>query len=972
MALLTGGAAAITGCSSSEPVQKLIPFLIPPEEVIPGVASWYATSCRECPAGCGMQVRVREGRAVKVEGNPQHPVNKGRLCARGQASLQGLYNPDRIREPLRKDAEGRHVPISWEEGERALIEKILELQERKRELAFVGPLMSGSLSRFVERWMAGLGPGRILTYEALSYEPLRAASLITFGRDEVPHYALKEAKLILSFGADFLETWVSPVGYASAFGQMHSYGEGGMGTFIYAGPRLSLTAANADERVSVEPGTEGFLALAMLRVILKEGLSGPLPAREIRSLKRLTDPYSPDRVSLRTGVPAHKIEYLARAFAREKPSLALGGGIGASASNSTATLVATNLLNYACGNLGKTILPAPRTNLHELGSFKDFLNLIELMRKGAVKVLLLHDVNPLFTLPPRSGFTAALEKVPFKVSLSSFLDETTSRADLILPVSTPLESWGDYVPREGVHGLMQPAMRPLFNTKSLGDVLLSAAKRGGKDLSQAFPWGSFQEYLMDEWKILQQGLSPGVIFERFWEEALRRGGVWWEVKGEPFRLSEEAFKVRFEEPRFEGEGADTLSFLPYPSMLHFDGRGANKPWLQELPDPMTKLVWDSWAELHPDTASRLKVKEGDILSLESPYGKIEAAAYLFQGIRPEVVAVPIGQGHSAYGRYARERGSNPLELLPAAAEEASGGLPLLSVKVKVTRTGGRRRLVTPQGSERQFGRGIAQAVLLPAIRRLKTLRRKKAHVVRDIYKPHKHPAHRWGMAIDLQACVGCGACVVACYAENNLPVVGRELIARGREMAWIWVERYFEGNGEAIEARFIPMLCQQCDFAPCEPVCPVHATYHNPDGLNAQVYNRCVGTRYCSNNCPYKVRRFNWFPYSWPEPLSLQLNPDVTVREMGVMEKCTFCIQRIREGKDGAKDEGREVRDGEILPACAQTCPTGAITFGDLKDPESRVSRLSHDRRGYRVFEHLNTKPAITYLRRVRQRLPGT
>ncbi|MFQ6110390.1 MAG: molybdopterin-dependent oxidoreductase [Nitrospinota bacterium] len=884
-ALLTGGAAAITGCSTSEPVQKLIPFLIPPEEVIPGVASWYATVCRECPAGCGMLVRVREGRAVKVEGNPQHPVNKGRLCARGQASLPGLYNPDRIREPLRRDAEGRHVPISWEEGERALIEKILGLKERKKELAFITPLMSGSLSRLVERWMAALGPGHMLTYEAFSYESLRAASLTTFGRDEVPHYALEKAKLILSFGADFLETWVSPVGYAAAFGRMHSYRKDGMGTFIYAGPRLSLTAANADEWVSVKPGSEGFLALGMLHVILKEGLSAPLPAREIKSLKSLTDSFSPESVSLRTGVPSDKIERLAKAFVQQKPSLALGGGVGASASNSTATLVAVNLLNYACGNVGETVLPAPRSNLHELSSFKDFLDLIEAMREGQVKVILLHDVNPLFTLPRRSDLMSALEKVPFKVSFSSFLDETTSRADLILPVSTPLESWGDYVPREGVHGLMQPAMRPLFNTKSLGDLLLSVTKKGGKELSEAFPWESFEKYLKDEWKGLYQRLSPGVPFESFWEEALRRGGVWWEVEGGSFRLSEEAFQVRLEEPRFEGDGAGALSLLPYPSMLHFDGRGAHKPWLQELPDPMTKIVWDSWAELHPQTARRLKLKEGDIISLESPYGKIEAPAHLFPGIRPDAVAIPIGQGHRGYGRYARERGSNPLELLPAVAEEASGGLPFLSVKVKVRRTRRRRRLITPQGSERQFRRRVAQTILISALRRLKTLGKREVHEVRDIYERHEHPAHRWGMAIDLQACIGCEACVVACYAENNLPVVGRELIAKGREMAWIWVERYFEGDGEAIEARFIPMLCQQCDFAPCEPVCPVYATYHNPEGLNAQVYNRCVGTRYCSNNCPYKVRRFNWFMYSWPEPLSLQLNPDVTVREMGVMEK---------------------------------------------------------------------------------------
>jgi len=379
---------------------------------------------------------------------------------------------------------------------------------------------------------------------------------------------------------------------------------------------------------------------------------------------------------------------------------------------------------------------------------------------------------------------------------------------------------------------------------------------------------------------------------------------------------------------------------------------------------MSKIVWNNWLEIHPTTAETLGIGESDLLRVTSEHGSFELPAHLNEELHPEAVAVPLGQGHTAYGRYAEGKGANPLAALPPQAQPGTGARIWSGVRVRLEKLAINRRLAKTQHEDRQHGRGFAQVVPLAALTGGEKMEKKEVHLPK-IYAPHEHKDHRWGLVVDHNKCVGCNACVAACYAENNIPIVGPEQVDRGRHMAWIRVERYYEPGGEYPEARFLVMLCQQCDQAPCESVCPVYATYHNPEGLNVQVYNRCVGTRYCSNNCPYKVRRFNWQDHNWPAPLDLQLNPDVSVRSKGVMEKCTFCVQRIREGKDRAKDEKRKVRDGEIIPACAQTCPANAITFGDLKDPESRVSKLAKDARHYRVLEDLNTEPAVTYLKRV-------
>jgi anaerobic selenocysteine-containing dehydrogenase/Fe-S-cluster-containing dehydrogenase component len=999
-------AVAASACSSVPP-ERIIPYVVPPEDDVPGVATWYASSCGECPAGCGTRVRTREGRAVKIEGNPEHPINRGRLCIRGQAALQGLYNPDRLRGAHRREVmpagQSRLVPVAWDDALVALTDRVRMLRDegRANRIAIVTPLISGSLDRLFDAWAKATGARRV-RYEPFGYEAIRTASRLCFGREAVPHFNLARADVLVSFGADFLETWLSTVEYTSAFTDAHRLRDGRKSRFVHVEPRRSLTASSADEWLASSPGTEMLVALAMIQVIVGEKRSQGPSNNDLKTVGDLVAPFSPDQVADRTGIPAQKITDLARSFSDPQAgagrSLAIGGGVSVSGSNATGLQAAIHLLNYVAGNVGTTVRFGPDQSYGRVNSYRDMVDLVGALRSGEVELLITYDVNLAFTLPGALDAGAALQRVPFVASFSNVLDETATRANLVLPTHSPLESWGDTEPRSGVRGVVQPVMQPLFDSRHVGDMLIDVARRLGDDVANDVPGENFFEYMRADWQAFHKQRSDGSDFDEFWAAALERGGVWSEATVQQVRLGADAARLTFEPATFDG-AADGLAVLPYASLHFYDGRGANRPWLQEIPDPVTKAAWASWAEVHPDTAKAIGASDGQLVTVESMHGKLEASLITNSQLRPGVVAIPIGQGHTQYGRYATGRGINPIALIDPAPEALSGGTRWLSVRARLTPRDLRRPVVRGQGSEAQFDREVARVVSLNeaggagraggaggAVRGgggapppVEEKRAGENH--RSLSPEHRHPVHRWGMAIDLDACSGCNACVAACYAENNVPVMGAEALQRSRTMSWLRIERFVatteprdssparpttnDQRPTTSDIRFIPVLCQHCDHAPCETVCPVYATYHTDEGLNAQIYNRCVGTRYCSNNCPYKVRRFNWFEPEFPEPLHLQLNPDVTVRSVGVMEKCTFCVQRIQEGKDRAKDESRNVRDGEIVPACAQTCPGQAIVFGDLNDPASRVAQLGRDARAYRLFDDLNTRPAVTYLAKV-------
>jgi anaerobic selenocysteine-containing dehydrogenase/Fe-S-cluster-containing dehydrogenase component len=980
---VSGAGAGLVGCST-EKVERLLPYVVPPEDITPGVATWYTTVCQECSAGCGMWVRTREGRVVKVEGNPSHPVSEGALCARGHSSVQGLYSADRFAGPMARE-NGELRPISWDEAEAMLAERI---QGAAGNVLYLSGALGPAMSDLVDRFLSAVGGSRV-EHDGLSEASLREATRIAFGRNVVPHYDLASANFVLSFGADFLETWVSPVSYARDFARASGVDDQqAKAPFVFVGPRLSLTGQNADEWIPVAPGAEAAIALGMASILASRGAdAGPYAS--------VLAAYDPQTAAAEAGVSVETLQDLATRFAEAAPSVALGPGVAGQHRNATAANLAVHILNAVAGNVGRTVQLASTVSSAAAAPYGEVESAIRSMAGGGVGVVMVHGTNPVHTLPPSSGFADAFAGVPFKVAFASEPDETAALADLILPDRHFLEAWGDSSPRPGVYALQQPAMRavPHFETKQAGDVLLAVAERSGNALGPA----TFYDHLRDRWRLVHALAATGDDFDTWWKAALRAGVV--RVSGPnadeatPLRSPDAA--LIFDVPALDGDGEFAL--VVYPSPRFGDGRQANRPWMQELPDPVSKLAWHSWIEVNPASADRLGVRDGDIVRVASPHGELEVPVWVYPGIREDTVALAMGSGRET-GRWAGGNGVNPMVLLPALAEQPSGALVHLATRVSLEPTGRRMRLATIAGADTQHDRNIAPAVTLSALGHadagdhgegghgpLQELQLGGGFVPVETegdpaafplpgaqYGDYGDPeTPRWAMAIDLDKCTGCSACVVACQSENNVPWVGEDQVRMGRDLAWIRIERYYETvdatHAGPVDVRHLPMLCQHCGNAPCEPVCPVFAAYHTPDGLNGQVYNRCVGTRYCANNCPYKVRVFNWYTYTdVPEPMHWAWNPDVTVRENGVMEKCSFCVQRIREAQNLAVLEGRGVHDGEVVPACQQSCPAEAIVFGNIRDPESRVAHVVENERTYRVLDELiNTQPAVNYLKKV-------
>jgi molybdopterin-containing oxidoreductase family iron-sulfur binding subunit len=972
------GAAAATACS--DPVEKLVPYVIQPESVTPGLAVHYASTCMECSAGCGLIVRTREGRPIKVEGNPDHPINQGKLCARGQVGLGRTYHPDRYAGPLARSSGGSLESLSWDDAKAKLAGK---LKSAGGKTWILGGPVGPTLNDVIDGFARSAGVAGRLIYEPFSEIALRAATQAVFGVSSTPIFDVGQADLVVDLGSDFLDTGLSPTENSRQFADARDpeKNEHAGSRLISIAPRMNLTTASADSWIPAKAGSEGYIALAIAKAIFdKKGAPAGADASTVGALLSGADLGS---AASRAGVNKGQLDEVVDRLLHAKHALVLPPGVGAATTAATATAAAVLLINAMLGAAGNAMLIPPAATGPASASIADLKSLIAAMNAGKVSVLLIHGSNPVFSLPASLGFVEALAKVDTVVSFASLKDETAESAALVLPDHTAFESWGDAAPRDGVRSLVQPTVRPLHDTQALGDTLLDL----GRALGGNMPSGSFRNVLEAAW--------AGGDFA----DLLGKGGIFGATASATTDAAGDLAGLSFEAPALAGSGDYTL--IAHPHSFYGDGSGATLPWLQETPDPVTKLSWGSWAEMSFNTAEKLGVVFGDVVKVDSGAGSIELSAFPRGGVRDDVIAIAIGQGHTV-GHYAsREgdgepgvaRGANVYSILPAATDEA-GGLAFLSTKVSVTKTGRFERLALSQWTDNQRGRGLAPNVSLAKLAGQDEGHGEESahghhdeppHTFDPAYDAHPDQAYRWGMTIDNDRCNGCSACVTACAIENNSPVIGEQQSIMHREMSWIRIERYngdgdTEGGGERrptpnrevlgeVDVRHLPMPCQHCGAAPCESVCPVIATYHTEEGINGMVYNRCVGTRYCANNCVYKVRRFNYWDYgnkNFPGLLGMMLNPDVTVRQQGVMEKCSFCVQRIEEARQPAMDEGRSIGDGEVLTACQQTCPSNAITFGNLRDEKSEARvRSQNDNRAYHALQELNARPAITYLAQV-------
>ena len=695
----------LAGCQKPRRWITLEPYVIPPEEQLAGVATWYASTCRQCPAGCGIIVRVMNGRALKIEGNPKHPLNKGKLCARGQAGLQVLYNPDRLPGPVQQAERGsRHFrAVSWDDGINTLYDR---LQAAGSNIAiWAGSTTSGHLLELFGRFTAAIGAPAPLVFdlygELNGLRALANANQTMFGEQRLPVYDLAQADVVLSFGANFLGPSLSQVRYGAAFGAFRSQPLGKRGYLVQLEPRMSITGAKADRWLPITPGTEGLVAQALVRIIADEALGATEWATDANALVREVDVGSVAAVS---GISVTELQELARIFAAATRPLAIpGSGLTAQEGQETA-IAAVQALNAIAGRDGFALSPdSPAAALlkPQASSFGDVQALIERMQAGDVQVLLIHGANPVYDLPESAGFIDALAHVPFVVSFGPIIDETGAQADLVLPDRTYLESWGyDVVSPafdQPVVGSQQPVVTPVFDSRSTGDVLLTLA-RGIPAAATALPWSDEVAFLKEIIPQLGQGAAGGSGNDVLWARFLQHGG-WWQdtatstVPPAPI-LSE---PIQAQVRQFQGDPQAYPYFLHlYMSDLLSDGRGANQTWLQGSPDSMTTVAWQTWVEIHPQTAQRIGVGDGDVVRVMSPAGEIEVPVYVYPAIRPDTVAIPIGQGHTDYGRYARKRGSNPMDLVGAESKD----LLWAAMRVRIIPTG---KKVAQAGFENKLG-----------------------------------------------------------------------------------------------------------------------------------------------------------------------------------------------------------------------------------------------------------------------------
>ncbi len=935
------------------PKEEILPFARNPEGFIPGKTKQFATSSELGGVGRGLLVTSFDGRPIKIEGNPLHPGSRGACDAITQASLLEMYDPDRSKTLVRRE-HGQELTQSWDDFAGFTGSHFAGLRAAGGAGLYIlaEESNSPSLLDMRGRLLSAFPNAQWLTYEPISRDHERTGAQLAFGKPLRANYAFDRAEVIVSFDSDFLLTHPDSVRYARDFASGRRAEDGKMNRLYSIESILSLTGAAADHRVGLR-ATEIPAAIGRLAAELYSQAGGSLPptGRSLESsLQRFRAPAGDSAIT-----PFIARDLLAH---RGKSIITVGPRQPA------VVHAVAHLINTILGNVGSTVTYIDEPDILRKPDAESIRRLTDEARAGHVQTLVILGGNPVYNSAADANFAEALSKVGTSIHLGLYDDETSQLCQWHLPRAHYLESWGDARAWDGTISTIQPLIQPLYSGKSPIELLAMVT---GDQMTNGYD-------------IVRRALQPiagGADFEAAWRRMLH-DGILDGSASPPVTPQLMSPQISDEIGRFAAltpPGTEDLELVFTPDTKVYDGRFANSGWLQEMPDPVTKLTWDNVAVIAPATARRLAVSHGDVVRIEASGKSLEAPAYVLPGHPAGTIALTLGYGRKSSGNVGNGVGANAYALRNLANPDHES-------PVRIARTGTTIELACTHDHHAIDAVGIKEIQSrIPELIREAELSTYKSNPgfahdgehhppLVSLWTEHEYNGHRWAMAIDLSSCTGCGACMVACQAENNIPIVGKANVIRGREMHWIRVDRYFSGDPEHPSVLFQPVACHHCENAPCEQVCPVAATTHDAEGLNVMVYNRCVGTRYCSNNCPYKVRRFNFFNYhkETPEVAKMMYNPDVTVRSRGVMEKCTYCIQRIESVKITAKNDRRPITDGEIVPACAQTCPSQAIVFGDLNDKASRVAKLHEHHRSYSMLEELNVKPRTKYMAKLRNR----
>jgi molybdopterin-containing oxidoreductase family iron-sulfur binding subunit len=920
---LMGASLALAGLAACarKPEEQIVPYVQAPEEMIPGKPLYFATAFLLGGFATGIIVESHEGRPTKIEGNPNHPASLGATHAFAQAAILELYDPERSQVTLEK----RRIS-TWDAFVSAATTR-LQAQSKTRGSGLrilTGRMTSPTAASQIQAFLETHPRAKWHSYEPVSLDNKRRGAVLAFGADADSIYRLDRAQVILALDSDFLFAEPGSLRYARDFAEQRRVrgGQARLNRLYVAEPTPSITGAMADHRLPVAAGLIDALSREIARHLGIESA----PSAHTAALAPHRD----------------WIEAVARDLAEHRGrSLVAVGEFQPPAVHALA-----HALNERLGNIGQTVIHTPPAALEPEGSLKD---LVSEMQQGAVEDLYILGGNPVFNAPADIPFAEALRKVPFSVHLGLYENETSYSCRWHIPEAHSLESWGDARSFDGTATILQPLIAPLYGGKSIYEVLA---------LMNEKPAPSGYDAVRGYW---QSQIRDG-DFETWWRRALHDGMVP-DTSGKPGAVSLRAPDLRREETT-NTTAAPGLEIIFRPDPTLWDGSFANNGWLQELPKPITKLTWDNAALVSPELARKLAINNGDELELRFHQYRVTAPAWISPGQAEDSVTVHFGYGRTRVGRVGFGAGFDAYRLRTSAEPWIGQGLAL-------KKTGARKELATTQRHHSMEGRQLVRVATVGDFQRHPELVHEMGHEPPShltLNPAHPNPFNAWGMAIDTNVCIGCNACVVACQAENNIPVVGKNEVARGREMHWLRIDRYYAGQPENPQILHQPVPCMHCENAPCESVCPVGATVHSSEGLNEMVYNRCVGTRYCANNCPYKVRRFNFYQYADFDTAAEKLgrNPNVTVRSRGVMEKCTYCVQRINQARIEAKKENRPIRDGEVVTACQQACPTQAISFGDIKDPHSAVSQAKSGPLNYNLLAELNTRPRTSYLARLK------